>query len=47
MEGKLRTKKLRSKLAVENRKVTAFDDHDYLPFVSPHSTPLKPPTLPH
>jgi hypothetical protein len=40
MEGKLRTKELGSKLAVENRTVTAFDDHDYLPFVCPHSNLL-------
>jgi len=43
MEGKLKTKELGSKLAVENRTVTAFDDHDYLPFVYPHSTSLQPP----
>jgi len=33
MEGKLKTKELSSKLAVEKRTVAAFDDHDYIPFV--------------
>jgi hypothetical protein len=42
MEGKLRTKELRSKLVVENRTVTAFGDHDYLPFVWLHTTSLPP-----
>jgi hypothetical protein len=44
-EGKLTTKELRSRRAVENKAVTAFDDHDYRPFVCPHSTSLQSPTI--